>query len=44
MSAHACRYNTAEDAKVASWWDYGYQTTAMANRTVMVDNLSLIHI
>lgn len=33
-----CRYNTAEDAKVASWWDYGYQTTAMANRTVMVDN------
>ena len=23
---------------MASWWDYGYQTTAMANRTVMVDN------
>jgi dolichyl-diphosphooligosaccharide---protein glycosyltransferase len=23
---------------VASWWDYGYQTTAMANRTVIVDN------
>ena len=33
-----CRYNTAEDAKVVSWWDYGYQTTAMANRTVLVDN------
>ena len=32
------RYNTHEDAKVASWWDYGYQTTAMANRTVLVDN------
>ena len=32
------RYNTAEDAKVVSWWDYGYQTTAMANRTVLVDN------
>lgn len=32
------RYNTAEDAKIASWWDYGYQTTAMANRTVIVDN------
>merc|ERR1711915_355273 len=32
------RMNTAEDAKVASWWDYGYQTTAMANRTVIVDN------
>lgn len=24
--------------QVASWWDYGYQTTAMANRTVIVDN------
>ena len=24
--------------QVASWWDYGYQTTAMANRTVLVDN------
>ena len=23
---------------MASWWDYGYQTTAMANRTVIVDN------
>ncbi|EIE25593.1 STT3 subunit of Oligosaccharyl transferase [Coccomyxa subellipsoidea C-169] len=32
------RYNTPEDAIVASWWDYGYQTTAMANRTVLVDN------
>jgi hypothetical protein len=21
-----------------SWWDYGYQITAMANRTVIVDN------
>ena len=21
-----------------SWWDYGYQMTAMANRTVLVDN------
>ena len=30
--------NTPENAKVASWWDYGYQTTAMANRTVLVDN------
>ncbi|KAL3132585.1 hypothetical protein ABBQ32_009119 [Trebouxia sp. C0010 RCD-2024] len=32
------RHNTDEEAKVASWWDYGYQTTAMANRTVIVDN------
>ncbi|WVZ68859.1 hypothetical protein U9M48_017741, partial [Paspalum notatum var. saurae] len=32
------RHNTDVDDKVASWWDYGYQTTAMANRTVLVDN------
>eukprot|EP01025_Chloroclados_australasicus_P036448 TRINITY_DN3714_c0_g3_i2.p1 TRINITY_DN3714_c0_g3~~TRINITY_DN3714_c0_g3_i2.p1 ORF type:complete len:747 (-),score=99.69 TRINITY_DN3714_c0_g3_i2:376-2616(-) len=32
------RHNTDPEAKVASWWDYGYQTTAMANRTVLVDN------
>ncbi|KAJ7532116.1 hypothetical protein O6H91_14G073000 [Diphasiastrum complanatum] len=32
------RHNTDENDKVASWWDYGYQTTAMANRTVIVDN------
>jgi dolichyl-diphosphooligosaccharide--protein glycosyltransferase len=32
------RHNTDENDKVASWWDYGYQTTAMANRTVLVDN------
>ncbi|CAL1359757.1 unnamed protein product [Linum trigynum] len=31
-------HNTDVDDKVASWWDYGYQTTAMANRTVLVDN------
>ncbi|GAA0157799.1 glycosyltransferase [Lithospermum erythrorhizon] len=31
-------HNTEVDDKVASWWDYGYQTTAMANRTVLVDN------
>ena len=31
-------YNTPPDSKVASWWDYGYQTTAMSNRTVIVDN------
>lgn len=32
------RQNTAEDAKVMSWWDYGYQISGMANRTVIVDN------
>ncbi|XP_024990333.1 dolichyl-diphosphooligosaccharide--protein glycosyltransferase subunit STT3B [Cynara cardunculus var. scolymus] len=30
--------NTPSDAKVMSWWDYGYQITAMGNRTVIVDN------
>ncbi|KAK8390525.1 hypothetical protein O3P69_010305 [Scylla paramamosain] len=32
------RHNTPQDAKVMSWWDYGYQITAMANRTILVDN------
>uniref|UniRef100_A0A7S1U4D8 dolichyl-diphosphooligosaccharide--protein glycotransferase n=1 Tax=Phaeomonas parva TaxID=124430 RepID=A0A7S1U4D8_9STRA len=32
------RHNTHPDAKIASWWDYGYQMSAMANRTVLVDN------
>ena len=32
------RENTQPDAKIASWWDYGYQTSAMADRTVLVDN------
>ncbi|EUB64369.1 Dolichyl-diphosphooligosaccharide--protein glycosyltransferase subunit STT3A [Echinococcus granulosus] len=32
------RQNTPPDAKIMSWWDYGYQITAIANRTVLVDN------
>ncbi|XP_066258601.1 dolichyl-diphosphooligosaccharide--protein glycosyltransferase subunit STT3A [Euwallacea similis] len=32
------KFNTPEDARIMSWWDYGYQITAMANRTVLVDN------
>jgi len=32
------RMNTDENAKIMSWWDYGYQITAMANRTILVDN------
>eukprot|EP01017_Pseudomicrothorax_dubius_P006254 TRINITY_DN11755_c0_g1_i1.p1 TRINITY_DN11755_c0_g1~~TRINITY_DN11755_c0_g1_i1.p1 ORF type:complete len:762 (+),score=212.95 TRINITY_DN11755_c0_g1_i1:119-2404(+) len=32
------RQNTAQDAKIMSWWDYGYQITGMSNRTVLVDN------
>ncbi|KAL5277580.1 STT3A family protein [Megaselia abdita] len=30
--------NTPENSKIMSWWDYGYQITAMANRTILVDN------
>ncbi|KAA6389909.1 MAG: putative Dolichyl-diphosphooligosaccharide--protein glycosyltransferase subunit STT3 [Streblomastix strix] len=32
------RHNTDVNAKVMSWWDYGYQLSAVANRTVIVDN------
>merc|ERR1711871_981766 len=32
------RQNTHEDSKILSWWDYGYQMSAMANRAVLVDN------
>lgn len=32
------RQNTAPDAKIMSWWDYGYQIGGMADRTTMVDN------
>jgi len=31
-------FNTESDARVMSWWDYGYQISAMANRTILVDN------
>ncbi|KAJ2162428.1 oligosaccharyl transferase stt3 subunit [Coemansia sp. RSA 552] len=32
------RQNTEPDAKVLSWWDYGYQLAGMADRTTLVDN------
>ncbi|KAF9578620.1 oligosaccharyl transferase stt3 subunit [Lunasporangiospora selenospora] len=32
------RKNTHQDAKVMSWWDYGYQMAGMANVTTLVDN------
>ncbi|KAJ1897532.1 oligosaccharyl transferase stt3 subunit [Kickxella alabastrina] len=32
------RMNTKPDAKVLSWWDYGYQLAGMADRTTLVDN------
>lgn len=32
------RQNTAQDARVMSWWDYGYQIGGMADRPTLVDN------
>jgi dolichyl-diphosphooligosaccharide--protein glycosyltransferase len=32
------RRNTPEDAKIMSWWDYGYQIGGMADRATLVDN------
>ena len=32
------RHNTPENSKIMSWWDYGYQISSMANRTILVDN------
>lgn len=32
------RQNTNEDAKIMSWWDYGYQIGGMADRPTLVDN------
>ncbi|EGG12308.1 family 66 glycosyltransferase [Melampsora larici-populina 98AG31] len=32
------RMNTEKEAKVMSWWDYGYQIAGMADRTTLVDN------
>ncbi len=32
------RYNIPQTAVVASWWDYGYWITNMANKTTLCDN------
>uniref|UniRef100_A0A914W2M4 dolichyl-diphosphooligosaccharide--protein glycotransferase n=1 Tax=Plectus sambesii TaxID=2011161 RepID=A0A914W2M4_9BILA len=32
------RRNTHDQARVMSWWDYGYQIAGMGNRTTLVDN------
>lgn len=32
------RQNTAPNAKIMSWWDYGYQIGGMADRPTLVDN------
>ena len=36
------RGNIAEDAVIASWWDYGYWITTLGQRTTLVDNATLI--
>ena len=35
------RHNLPPDAVVASWWDYGYWITTIANKTTLVDNATL---
>ena len=37
------RENTPEDARIMAWWDYGYQITAMANRTTIADGNTWNH-
>ncbi|XP_049849565.1 dolichyl-diphosphooligosaccharide--protein glycosyltransferase subunit STT3A-like [Schistocerca gregaria] len=32
------RFNTPQNARIMSWWDYGYQISGMGNRTVIIDN------
>eukprot|EP00982_Pelagococcus_subviridis_P014179 31311-Pelagococcus_subviridis.AAC.10 len=37
------RDNTPEDARVMSWWDYGYQINGVANRTTLADGNTWNH-
>ena len=37
------RENTPEDARIMAWWDYGYQLTAIANRTTIADGNTWNH-
>merc|ERR1719408_898201 len=37
------RDNTPEDARVMSWWDYGYQIAGVANRTTIADGNTWNH-
>ena len=34
------KQNTPQDAKILSWWDYGYWIAGMGNRTTYVDNFT----
>lgn len=33
--------NTPKDSVIASWWDYGYWITTLANRTTIADNATI---
>jgi dolichyl-diphosphooligosaccharide---protein glycosyltransferase len=35
------KLNTPENAKIASWWDYGYWITTLSERITFVDNATL---
>ena len=35
--------NTPEDSRVLAWWDYGYQISAIANRTTLADGNTWNH-
>ena len=37
------RDNTPEDARILAWWDYGYQISAIANRTTIADGNTWNH-
>ncbi|GAX74108.1 hypothetical protein CEUSTIGMA_g1557.t1 [Chlamydomonas eustigma] len=37
VAYHWLNANTPEDARVLSWWDYGYQITGIGNRTTLAD-------
>lgn len=37
------RDNTPEDARIMAWWDYGYQITAISNRTTLADGNTWNH-
>jgi len=37
------RENTPEDSRILAWWDYGYQITAIANRTTIADGNTWNH-
>jgi len=35
------KLNTPEDSVIASWWDYGYWISTVAERTTLIDNATL---